>query len=90
VRQPPRASAHPRLDDQAHEVGGDHLPGYAQVNVSLSHRFESAPAGPLTVRLDLINAFDHVYEIRDGTGVGVGAPQFGPRSGLSAGITKAF
>jgi outer membrane receptor protein involved in Fe transport len=69
---------------------GDHLPGYAQVNFSLSHRFENAPAGPITVRLDLINAFDHVYEIRDGTGVGVGAPQFGPRRGLFAGITKAF
>jgi outer membrane receptor protein involved in Fe transport len=69
---------------------GDHLPGYVQVNVSLSHRFESTPAGPITVRVDLINAFDHVYEIRDGTGVGVGAPQFGPRRGLFAGLTKDF
>ncbi|HXV01727.1 MAG TPA: TonB-dependent receptor [Caulobacteraceae bacterium] len=69
---------------------GDHLPGYVQVNLSLSHRFETAPGGPITVRLDVINAFDHVYEIRDGTGVGVGAPQFGPRRGLFAGITKAF
>ena len=27
---------------------------------------------------DILNAFDEVYEIRDGTGIGVGAPQFGP------------
>jgi hypothetical protein len=61
-----------------------------QVNFSLSHQFEHAPLGPFSVRLDLINAFDHVYEIRDGTGVGVGAPQFGPRRGIFAGVTQSF
>ncbi len=69
---------------------GDHLPGYIQVNLALSHRFENAPMGPLEVRLDVINLFDHVYEIRDGTGVGVGAPQYGPRRGVFAGITQSF
>jgi outer membrane receptor for ferrienterochelin and colicins len=69
---------------------GDHLPGYVQVNLALSHRFENAPMGPLEVRLDVINLFDHVYEIRDGTGVGVGAPQYGPRRGIFAGITQSF
>ena len=69
---------------------GDHLPGYVQVNLALSHRFERAPLGPIELRVDVVNAFDRVYEIRDGTGVGVGAPQFGPRRGLFAGITKEF
>lgn len=69
---------------------GDHLPGYAQVNLTVSHRFENGPGGPIEVRADLINAFDHIYEIRDGTGVGVGAPQFGPRRGLFVGVTKDF
>jgi len=69
---------------------GAHLPGYVQVNFSLSHRFESAPLGPLELRADLVNAFDHIYEIRNGTGIGVGAPQFGPRRGLFAGVTKSF
>jgi outer membrane receptor for ferrienterochelin and colicins len=69
---------------------GDHLPGYVQANLSLSHRFATAPLGPLEVRVDVTNAFDHVYEIRDGTGVGVGAPQFGPRRGVFAGLTKSF
>jgi outer membrane receptor for ferrienterochelin and colicins len=69
---------------------GDHVPGYVQVNFSLSHRFETGPLGPFEIRADLINAFDHVYEIRDGTGVGVGAPQFGPRRGFFAGVTKDF
>ena len=61
-----------------------------QVNLSLSHRFATAPLGPFAVRADLINAFDRLYEIRDGTGVGVGAPQFGPRRGLFVGVTKDF
>jgi len=69
---------------------GAHLRGYVQVNLSLSHRFDSRPIGPLEVRLDVTNLFDKVYEIRNGTGVGVGAPQFGPRRGLFAGLTKEF
>jgi hypothetical protein len=69
---------------------GQHLPAYAQVNLSLSHRFEHAPAGPLEVRLDVTNALDRRYAIRDGSGVGVGAPQFGPRRGVFAGLTKSF
>ena len=42
----------------------------------------------LTARFDILNAFDEVYEIRDGTGVGVGAPQFGSRRGFFMGLSK--
>jgi len=45
---------------------------------------------PLTARLDVVNLFDKEYEIRNGTGVGVGAPQFGARRGLFAGLSKDF
>ena len=69
---------------------GDHLPGYVTVNLSLSHRFESGPLRDVEARLDVTNAFDREYEIRDGTGVGVGAPQFGARRGFFGGITKNF
>ncbi len=64
---------------------GDHVPSYLQVNLGVSHTF-----GDFTARLDLINAFDKTYQIRDGTGVGVGAPQFGSRRGGFAGLSKAF
>jgi outer membrane receptor protein involved in Fe transport len=47
-------------------------------------------AGTLTARLDLINAFDKIYEIRNGTGVGVGAPQYGPRRGFFVGFSKSL
>jgi outer membrane receptor protein involved in Fe transport len=65
---------------------GDHVPSYAQVNLSVSHDF---PHG-VGLRADLINAFDKTYQIRDGTGVGVGAPQYGPRRGVFLGLTKSF
>ena len=45
---------------------------------------------PMEVRLDLINAFDSVYQIRNGTGIGVFAPQYGPRRGVFFGVTKDF
>ena len=69
---------------------GDHVPSYTQVNFALSHDIHGAPFGDVTLRLDLINAFDKTYEIRDGTGVGVGAPQFGPRRGVFVGVSKSF
>jgi len=36
----------------------------------------------------VINVFDQKYYIRKGTGVG--APQFGPRRGLFAGLSQTF
>ncbi|MGZ5984124.1 MAG: TonB-dependent receptor [Caulobacteraceae bacterium] len=69
---------------------GGQLAPYTQVNFSLSKSFDGLPGGPLEVRADLVNAFDDVYEIRDGSGVGVGAPQFGPRRGMFFGLRKSF
>jgi outer membrane receptor protein involved in Fe transport len=69
---------------------GEHLPDYAQVNAGLSRTFTIDGAGGFTARFDIINLFDKVYEIRDGTGVGVGAPQFGPRRGFFVGLEKAL
>ncbi len=69
---------------------GAEQPGYVQVNLSVTHRFEDVLGAPLEVRFDVINAFDAVYQIRNGTGVGVFAPQFGPRRGFFFGVTKEF
>lgn len=67
---------------------GDKLPAYTQVNLGVSHEFNSLPGGPFTLRADVVNLFDKRYAIRDGSGVGVGAPQFGPRRGFFVGVTK--
>ncbi|GAC1504599.1 MAG: hypothetical protein NVS1B6_12620 [Steroidobacteraceae bacterium] len=69
---------------------GAHLPAYLQVNLGVSHVFHIDNAGTLTARFDVINALDNVYEIRNGTGVGVGAPQFGARRGFFVGVSKSL
>jgi outer membrane receptor protein involved in Fe transport len=68
----------------------DHLDDYTQVNTGASRRFSSQAFGDFTVRVDVLNVFDQKYEIRDGTGIGVGAPQFGIRRALFTGVTKQF
>jgi outer membrane receptor for ferrienterochelin and colicins len=69
---------------------GDHTPSYTQVNLGLSHDFQIGGKGPLTARLDVINVFDKVYQIRSGTGIGVFAPQYGPRRGIFGGLMWQF
>jgi hypothetical protein len=69
---------------------GAHLPYYTQINLGMSHLFQLGNAGTLTARFDVINALDKIYEIRNGTGVGVGAPQFGPRRGFFVGLSKSI
>ncbi|HEX3674014.1 MAG TPA: TonB-dependent receptor [Rhizomicrobium sp.] len=68
---------------------GAHVPGYAQFNTGVSHSFDLG-TGDLTARFDIINLFDSKYEIRDGSGIGVGAPQFGPRRGFFFGLSKSI
>ncbi|HLN07479.1 MAG TPA: TonB-dependent receptor [Xanthobacteraceae bacterium] len=67
----------------------DHTTPYASVNVGVSREFQLAPGDkPLKVRFSIVNAFDQVYELRDGTGIGVFAPQFGPRRGFYVGLSQ--
>jgi outer membrane receptor protein involved in Fe transport len=78
------------LADGSSIPNGAHLPTYTQVNLAASHKFQLGSAGDVTLRMDIVNAFDRSYEIRDGSGVGVGAPQFGPRRGFFFGISKSL
>ncbi|HET7664314.1 MAG TPA: TonB-dependent receptor [Rhodanobacteraceae bacterium] len=69
---------------------GATMPAYFQLDLSLSHDIRFGNSGKLHVQLAVINALDRVYELRDGTGIGVGAPQYGPRRGFYLGINKDF
>jgi len=66
------------------------LPAYFQLNLSVSHDFDFPSFGKLHTQLAVINALDRTYELRSGTGVGVGAPQFGPSRGLYLSLQKNF
>lgn len=67
-----------------------HLPAYWQINLSASRDFELPELGKINARLALINVADRAYQIRDGSGIGVGAPQYGPRRGVYLGFTREF
>jgi outer membrane receptor protein involved in Fe transport len=66
----------------------DHVPFYTQFNAGVSHEFKGLTAMPFTLRLDVVNVFDTVYLIRSGSGIGVFAPQYGPRRGFFAGWSQ--
>ena len=67
-----------------------HLPGFTQVNASVSHSFNVGGIGKFDVRLSALNLFDRSYELRDGSGIGVGAPQFAPRRTIYVALSKPF
>ena len=69
---------------------GATMPAYFQLNLSVSHDFDFNATGTLHTQLAVINALDRTYELRDGSGIGVGAPQFGPRRGLYLTVGKDF
>ncbi len=78
------------LPDGSTIPNGDHTPSYTQINLGLTHGFEIAGSGPLTVRLAVINVADKVYQIRSSSGVGVFASQYGQRRGFFGGLSWRF
>jgi hypothetical protein len=65
------------------------VPWYSQVNLGVSHEFKwFSDAKPTTLRFDIVNLLDTTYVIRDGSGIGVFAPQYGPRRGFFFGISQ--
>jgi outer membrane receptor protein involved in Fe transport len=69
---------------------GAALPGYRQVNFSVVQPIDTGFLKGMELRFDVINLFDEIYQIRSGTGLGVFAPQFGPRRTFLAGLTQRF
>ena len=75
---------------RAGDFNTDHVAPYAQVNMGLSHEFLIPGWRPVTARFDVVNVFDTIYSIRNGSGIGVFAPQFGPRRGYYFGLSQKF
>jgi hypothetical protein len=68
------------------------LPGYWTANIGVEYRWHLHSMGirELKLRFDCLNLFDEAYEIRNGTGVGIAAPAYGPRRSFYGGITAVF
>lgn len=63
---------------------------YETFNISLQRRIKITEKTAVNVRFDIVNLFDKIYELRDGSGIGVGAPQFGQRRGFYGTIAYEF
>ena len=79
-----------RMTPDGRAPNSGHLPHYFTVNTALTHTWKNTPVGKVEGRLALINLFDKSYLLRDGSGVGVGAPQYGARRSLYAGLSTSF
>ena len=66
------------------------VPPCATFNFGVQQDLVLPDGGLWTLRFDVPNAFDSEHLLRDGSGIGVGAPQFGARRGFFAGLTRAF
>src|SRR5205814_968675 len=63
---------------------------YETFNVNLSRRFQVTEKTAVKIRFDVVNILDTIYELRDGSGIGVGAPQFGQRRGFYGTVAYDF
>jgi opacity protein-like surface antigen/outer membrane receptor protein involved in Fe transport len=69
----------------------DHNAPYTQVNAGIAHEFKfDGWWSPFTLRFDVVNVFDTVYALRNGTGIGLFAPQYGPRRVYYFGFSQKF
>jgi len=67
----------------------EHTTPYAVFNTGLAHDITWSPDyKPLTVRFDVVNLLDQIYELRTGSGIGEFAPQYGARRGYYVGLSQ--
>src|SRR5262249_13550445 len=66
------------------------LPQYNTFNASIVQNLPIGLGKGTQVRFDAINVLDTAYQIRNGTGVGVGAPQYGQRQTFLVTLRQKF
>lgn len=62
------------------------LPYYIQIDAGITKRFVLPETGAMEVRAAVVNLNDRTYQIRNGSGIGVFAAQYGPRRAFYGGI----
>jgi outer membrane cobalamin receptor len=65
-------------------------PFYIQFNAGVAKRLTLPTIGQVEGRVAVINLGDWIYQLRSGSGIGVFAPQFGPRRAVEAGLKWYF
>lgn len=70
------------LPDGSTIPNGANVPKYWTFSVGAEREFRVGTGPRLKLRLDLVNLLDRVYQLRDGSGIGVNAAQYGMRFGV--------
>ncbi len=76
--------------DGSNIPNGGTVPAYYSASIGAEETFKISRKHVWTVRLDVVNLTDKVYELRNGTGVGVNAPQYGMRRGIFESTSYSF
>jgi hypothetical protein len=76
--------------DGSNIPNGGTVPAYYSVNLGAEQSFKLQKKQLLKARLDIVNVTDNSYELRDGSGVGVNAAQYGARLGFFGSISYVF
>jgi outer membrane receptor protein involved in Fe transport len=69
---------------------GATVPAYFSVNLGAEEDFKLPKKQMLKARVDVVNLTDNIYELRDGSGVGVNAAQYGERLGIFGSLSYVF
>jgi len=69
---------------------GGSVPSYATLNLGAEQSFKITRGHQWKARLDVVNLTDKSYELRNGTGVGVNAAQYGMRRGFFGSLSYHF
>ena len=69
---------------------GSRVSDYYSVNLGVEQDIAINQHQHFKARLDVVNITDNIYELRDGSGVGVNAAQFGQRRGFFGSVSFKF
>jgi outer membrane receptor protein involved in Fe transport len=69
---------------------GSHVPAYWTLSLGVEQGFDLDTTHVLKARIDVVNVTDRVYQLRDGSGIGVNAAQYGMRRGVFASISMGI
>ena len=69
---------------------GASVPQYYSVNLGAEQSFKLNHDRMLKARLDVVNVTDSIYQLRNGSGVGVNAAQYGERLGFFGSLSYVF
>jgi outer membrane receptor protein involved in Fe transport len=69
---------------------GGSVPSYYSINVGAEQSWKLQHHQMLKARLDIVNLTDNSYALRDGSGIGVNAAQYGERLGFFGSLSYVF